>query len=435
VTRRRLLFAGVVACAAALHAQGAERVDAAPGTEGGPGLALRARKILTCALEGEQVVDNGYVLVRDGRIEAVESGPSIPAGYESVDFGDAWLAPGMIDLHCHEAGRSLFRENDLNDMVFLTNPGLRASCAVEPGVDPMRVAVAVGITTVLYIPGSGTNIGGQGVLVKTGFDRYEENLVRDPGSLKLAQYGNPEPWTIGVRMAFENWNTRETIRRGVAYAERWRAFEEEGGDEPAFELQFEVFRDLLGGEIAISTHTQIYQVVLMTLTMVAQEFQLPVFLDHSTIGGWLAGGLAQELGVPAIVGPRSIDTTVRGMIDWARNKHEGVRGVAAGYQERGLDLVGFNTDAPAIPQESLPLQAGVGVRYGFDDTRMQAVRGLTIVPAVAARIQDRVGSLEAGKDADVIVVNGHPADPRSWVERVYIEGRDVYDAERDGRRW
>ena len=173
----------------------------------------------------------------------------------------------------------------------------------------------------------------------------------------------------------------------------------------------------------------------MTITMLAGEFDLPVFLDHSTVGGWLTGGLAQEAGVPAIVGPRSVDTVSRGFMNWAHNHHEGMRGVAAGYQELGLENVGFNTDAPVIPQETLQLQAGMGVRYGFRDERLQAVRGLTVVPAMAALIEDRVGSLTPGLDADLLVITGHPADPRSSVERVLIEGRTVYDTEEDQRRW
>ena len=407
------------------------------GAEGGPGLALISSKILTCAFEGQQVVDNGVVLVRDGKIERVERYREgiVPDGYEVVDVGDRWLAPGIIELHCHEAGRSLFQSNDLNDMVYLTNPELRASSAVEPSNRSMMMARAAGVTTVLYIPGSGTNIGGQGVTVKTGFDKYEENLVRDPGTLKLAQWGNPESWAVGISMTFEHWNTRNTFRRGVGYAKRWRDFEEGKGPEPEFNLQFEVFRDLFNEEIAVATHTQVYQVVLMTLTMIKGEFNLPVFLDHSTIGGWLDGGLAEEAGVPAICGPRSIDSLARGMINWAHNGHEGVRGVAAGYQQMGNTMVGFNTDSPVIPQEQLPLQAAMGVRYGFDDSGLEAVRGLTIVPAKAAHIDHLVGSIEVGKEADIIVVTGHPADPRCGVDKTYIDGRLVYDAERDGRRW
>ena len=409
-----------------------------PGAEGGPGLALRASKILTCAWEGPQVVDHGVLLVKDGKIEAVGRADevAIPDGYELVDVGERWLAPGLVELHCHEAGVSLFSfVNDLNDVIYLTNPGMRASAAVEPGNHSLKMGLAGGVTTVLYIPGSGSNIGGQGVLLKTAFDRYEEKLVRDPGSMKLAQWGNPEAWTIGVGMTFEHWNTRNTIRRGLGYAKRWEAFEAGQGAEPERNISFDVFRDLLKEEIAISTHTQLYQVVLMTLTMIRGEFGLPVFLDHSTIGGWLAGAMAEEMGVPAIVGPRSVDTTARGFINWARNKHEGFRGVAAGYQELGHTMVGFNTDSPIVPQEELSVNAAMGARYGFEDSRMQVLRGLTIVPAKAALIDDRVGSLEVGKDADVLVVTGHPADPRTSMEIIFVDGRRAYDAERDGRRW
>jgi imidazolonepropionase-like amidohydrolase len=406
------------------------------GREGG--LALKARKVLTAAWDGPQVVDDGVVLVKDGKIEAVGRAREveIPDGYDVVDVGDDWLAPGLVELHCHEAGVSLYSfVNDLNDVVFLANPGVRASAAVEPGNRSMKMAVAGGVTTVLYIPGSGSNIGGQGVLLKSAFDTYEEKLIRDPGSMKLAQWGNPESWGPGVGMTFEHWNTRNTIRRGLIYAKAWAAFEQGEGPEPERILQFDVFRDLLAEEIAISTHTQLYQVVLMTLTMIHGEFGLPVFLDHSTIGGWLAGAMAEEMGVPAICGPRSVDTTARGFINWARNKHEGFRGIAAGYQSKGHTMVGFNTDSPVIPQEELSLNAAMGARYGFEDANMDVLRGLTIVPARAAKIDHLVGSIEVGKDADILVVDGHPADPRTSARIVFVEGRRVYDAERDGRRW
>jgi len=412
---------------------------AAPGTAGGPGLALLAAKVLCVPHEGPQSIDHAVVLVKDGKIEAVgeRARLSIPDGYEVEDLGASWITPGFIDLHCHAAGANLFAGvNDLNDMVYLVNPGLRASSAVEPQVWEMRQAIAGGVTTVLYIPGSGTNIGGQGVLVKTAFDRYEDNLVRDPGSMKLAQWGNPEAWAMGVNMSFENWNTRTALKRGVAYASRWRAFEKGEGPEPRRNIEFDVFRDLLADEIAISVHTQVYQVVLMTITMIAGEFHLPVFTDHSEVGGWLAAPVAVKYGVPAIIGPRTTDHNYsRGFIAWARNRHEGVRGLAAGWQELGQNEIGFNTDSPFVPEEELPVQATMGVRYGLDDSGLAALRGLTIVPARAAHIDDQVGSIEPGKDADLLVCDGYPVDPRTTVQAVYVDGRRAYDAERDGRRW
>ena len=424
---------GVLAAGAASEPAG----EARPGEVGGPGLALKARKILTCAYEGPGHVDNGVLLVRDGIIEAVGRAAevAIPEGYVVHDVGERWLAPGMIDLHCHAAGISLFRVNDLNDMVYLTNPGVRASASVVPSVDTLQRGVAGGVTSVLYIPGSGTNMGGQGVLLKTGFDHFEDMLIRNPGSLKLAQAGNPERFAWGVGRAFMNWNTRNTFKRGLAYARRWAEREAKGEEQPVWNPQWDVFHHLLARTTQVSTHTQIYQVVMTTITMVRVELGLDVYLDHSTIGGWRAGGLAQEHGVPAIVGPRSIDSNSRGFINWAANGAEGIRGVAAGYQEAGHEMVGFNTDSPIVPEEEFSLQAAMGVRYGFDNSEMDALRGLTIVPAMAAGIADRVGSLEVGKDADILVTSGDPADPRTAIDRVLIEGRAVYDAGEERRLW
>ena len=405
------------------------------GAKGAQGLAIRAAKALVVAPDPNQpqVIDNALALVKDGKIEAIGRAAEmeVPADYELLDVGPRWIMPGIVELHCHVGGTF-----DINDMVYLTNPGLSVRSAVIPDNDSLRVGLAAGITTALFIPGSGTNIGGAGILIKTGHEQYEDAVLRDPGSMKLAQWGNPESWGPRVAMTFEHYNTRNTLRRGKAYAKAWKAFEDGQGPEPVRDIQWDLFRKLVDEDLPISTHTQMYQVVLTTITMVRIEMGLKVFLDHSTIGGWLTGALAEEHGVPAIVGPRSIDTLSRGMINWCRNKHEGVRGVAAGYQQLGLQNVGFNTDSPVIPQEELPMQAAVGVRYGFDDSKLQAVRGLTVVPAIAAGIEHRVGSLTQGLDADILVVDGHPADPRTTISIAFVDGVKHLDlAEDDERLW
>ena len=234
------------------------------GEPGGPGLAILARKALVCELEGRVAVDNSVILIEDGKIAAVGGRREldIPEGYEVLDVGDNWVAPGLIDLHNH-TGASL---GDLNDMVFLTNPGIRASAGAVPDNPTQKLALAAGVSSVLTIPGSGTNMGGQGVLMRTGLDGYEENLLRDPGSLKLAQAGNPErraPWF--PRRSFMNYNTRNTFRRGVAYARSWEEFEAgKTSERPEKDLQFEIFRSLTSEETQISTHTQIYHCLLYT---------------------------------------------------------------------------------------------------------------------------------------------------------------------------
>lgn len=404
------------------------------GASGAPGLAIKCAKALVVSPDPDdvQVVDHAYVLLKDGKIVAVESarGFEVPEGYEVLDVGENWVMPGIIDYHTHEGGTY-----DINDAVSLVNPGLSAATAVIPNNDRMRVGLAAGITTILFIPGSATNIGGIGQLLKTGHETYEKTLVRDPGVLKISQWGNPESWGPGIGMCFEYWNLGATIERGLAYAKRWAAFEKGEGPEPERNISYDVFRDLLAGRAPGTVHTQMYQVVLATITQLTVEYGLNVSLNHSTIGGWLTGELAVEHNVPAIVGPRSLDTTARRHLNWARNKHEGMRGVAAGYQERGVKLLGFNTDAPVIPLESVQLQAGMGVRYGVDDSKLAAVRGITVVPAITGLIADQVGSLTPGLDADVIVITGHPADPRSHVKLAWIDGEKKYDASEQTRLW
>ena len=417
---------------------------AVAGEPGGPGLAIRTRKALTVPLEGEQFVDNAVLLLKEGRIEAV--GPAattpIPAGYEILDVGDQWVMPGMIDLHSHVGSTSF----DINEMVFLTNPGLRVSASVVPHNDHLKRAVASGVTTVLYIPGSGVNVGGQGILFKIGHDKFEDALVRNPGSMKLAQAGNPEGWTVGVGRSFMNWNTRAMFDRGMMYAKQWEAFEKDGGPRPERNFDLDIFRALLAKDTQISTHTQIYQVVMTTLTMVRKGFGIDVYIDHGEMAGYKLAGLAKEIGVNAILGPRVVEVPTRGFINWTGSNPEGILGIAAEYQKLGMTMIGFNTDAPVVPAEELFLQAGMAVRYGFEYSNLETVRGLTIVPAVTAGIHEPVvqdgrrttsgvGSLEAGKDADVVVLSGDPADPRTFVHKVFIDGKCVYDIARDRRRF
>lgn len=395
------------------------------GALGGPGLALLSDKVLTVEWEGRQVVDHGVVLVKDGKIEAVgEQGQlEIPSGYQVVDVGAHWLMPGLIDLHCHVGGTF-----DINDTVFLANPGMRAKTAVIPGNPSLEFGLAAGVTTVLFIPGSGSNVGGQGLLFKTGHERFERALVRDPGGLKIAQWGNPERWMIQPAKTFENYTIREILRRGKAYGQAWAEHEQGRAPAPRHDVELEVFRDLVAGRAQIAVHTQIYQVVLATLDIIKKEMGFDVFIDHGEFDGYLLGKLAADLGVPAILGPRNQAAPSRGIINWVGDNPERVVGLAAGFWEQGHRMVGFNTDSPVIPQQELQLQSAIGARYGLPDDALQTVRGHTVVPARTIGMGERLGSLKAGFDADIVVISGHISDPRSRVEAVYLDGAKSYDA-------
>lgn len=391
-------------------------------------LAIVAAKVLVASWDGEQVIDRGVVLVRGSKIEAV--GPAseleIPADARVLDVGERWILPGFVDLHSHVGG-----SGDINDMVFQCNPELRVSSTVVPANRFLDRGLAAGVTTVLYIPGSGTNIGGQGILIKTSPRTFEAMRVREPGSLKIAQGDNPTRWGYGMGRPLMNHHIRDTLAKGRAYAEAWERYERGEGAEPTKQLELEVFRDLFGHRTQVSTHTQMYRLVLSTISLMRGEFGLDVYIDHGEWAGYLAAPLAVEMGVGAIVGPREIDAVGTRTPD----SDGKVLSVSGEYQRRGPMQVGFNTDAPVVPQEELFLQATMGVRYGFANDALEAVRGLTIVPARTAGIADRVGSLEPGKDADILVVGGDPTDPRYAVELVLVEGEVVYDAAGEGRRF
>lgn len=405
----------------------AAAADTAPPSGGT--FAIRASKALLCELDGRQAIDGALVLIDEGRIAAVEAEHDLelPEGTPVLDAGASWVMPGMIDLHSHVGG-----PRGYNDAVFQVNSGLRVSSTAIAGNARLRRPLAAGITTILYIPGSATNVGGQGVLLKTRPGSFEEILVRDPGSLKIAQGDNPKRWGYRMNRALMNHHIRTALRQGSAYAERWEAYEQGEAERPERRLHLDVYRDLRSEEIAISTHTQYFQVVLATLRILRMEFGFPTFIDHGSFDSWLLGGVAERIGVPAILGPREVM--------WPTNPGRfpvdgRAEGCAWGFQQQGVSLIGFNTDAPVLPQEELPLQSAMGVRYGFDNSRMGAVRGLTIVPATVCGVGDDLGSLEAGKVADLVVLTGDPSDPRTSVQWVWVEGELVYEQAAGERPW
>jgi imidazolonepropionase-like amidohydrolase len=380
---------------------------------------LLAEKALICGVDGRETIQHAALVLRDGKITEVGRAAevAVPEGALVWDLGRSWVMPGMVDLHSHVAG------SGHNDAVYQCNPGLRVSAGVTPYNDRLKMGLLGGVTTVLYIPGSATNIGGQGVLLKTGPGDYEDILVRFPGSLKVAQGDNPKRWGYGMQRTMMNHHIRVTLRKGKAYARRWEAYERGEGVRPLRHLHLDVFRDLEAGRTQISTHTQYYQVVLASLNILAGEFGFDTYIDHGSFDSWPLAFRAEELGVAAILGPREVLWPRRGTYP----KDGRVEGSAWGFQKEGLTRIGFNTDAPVVPQEELALQSAMGVRYGFDNTEFAAVRGVTIVPAEVAGIDHRLGSLSPGKDADILVVTGDPSDPRHAVEMVWIEGEVVAD--------
>jgi imidazolonepropionase-like amidohydrolase len=384
----------------------------APLAAGETGWAVRAAKVLTMD-DADRVLDPGMVVVRDGRIEYVGPPVPVPDGFPSMDFEDEWLSPGMVDLHSHIQTGSW---GDINDMVRPTNPELRVRPTIRPSNRGVKTACAGGVTTLFGIPGSGTSMSGFGVLYKTKTDAgYEEIVLADPGGLKIAQNYNPQRrgGDLGTSWAGLGWLLHDVNRRALSPAAQER-------HDPAYEDLVRV----LEGELPVLIHCASAEGVSNTVRMWKVDWDTNCIVSHGSWDGYKAAAYAAEHGVPVNHGPRTIE--FNGMAREGR-----FIGGAAEYTAAGVPNFSLNTDAGVIPQEELFLQGSMSARYGADSYQM--MRALTTHPAKSILTGHRIGSLEPGKDADLVVTTGDPLDPRSRVEVVLIEGRVEYSRARDGQ--
>lgn len=404
------LFALLAACSATGgEAREPGPLDAlAPGE---PGLALVVGKLLTMD-EGDHVFDPGLVLVRGDKIAYAGALTGVPAGYERIDAPALWAWPGMVDLHTHIHARGW---HDLNDMVRPLNPELRARPAIDPWEDQLAHARAAGVTTLFGIPGSGTSNSGFGTLYKPERDAgYEDIVLRDPGGMKIAQNFNPQrgggdvgsSW-CGLAFNLEYLNDRA------------RELAADGREDWELENLMKVHRR----ELPVLIHCASAEGVADAIRMWKVRYGADAVVSHGCWDGWHAAGFAAETKTPVNVGPR-----VENLL--AMRREDRYVGIASEYVKAGVERVSLNTDSPVVPEEELFLQGTMSARLGGEPYRM--LRALTADPALSFQIGARVGSLERGKDADVVLMSGDPLDPRSRVELVLIDGRVQYSRSVDG---
>jgi imidazolonepropionase-like amidohydrolase len=382
-------------------------------------VAIRAGKIFTAT---DKTYDSGVILVEDGKIKAVGN-IDIPEGAEILDYPTAWATPGLIDLHCHIAGTGL---RDINEMVHPNNPELSTRATIDPDSDYLKDALAGGVTTVLYIPGSGTNISGFGTLMHTGGGRTLQDLIiRFPGAMKVAQAWNPERQggDLGLSRMGMWWGLRKVLEDAKAYNAAWTEFE--GGnakDKPAKREDLEMMRGLFQRKWPVIIHTADARDVMATVRIFHDEFNIPCIVSHGEFGGYKSAPEIAKRDLPANIGPRTYD--------WTLMVYDGrCLGIASKYHEAGVKKLSINTDSPVVPEEELIVQAAMSVGLPED----VALRAVTIEPARAALIDHRLGSLEAGKDADIVIWTGNPLDVRNRPVLSMIGGKVAYD-EKKGRR-
>jgi len=398
-------------------------------------IAITDGKVMTIT---QGTLERGTVLVEGGRIVAVGKHVEIPEDAQVYDATGKVVMPGLIDAHCHVG---LFPDgigwehSDGNEMTDPITPHLRALDAVHPGDPAFKDLVAAGVTTVLTGPGSGNLIGGQWVCLKTApRPSVEQMVLLEPAGMKMALGENPKRVYGDQKKApSTRMGNAATLRTALVnarnYLEKWRQYETEqaayqakveAGDKdatppkpPERDLKLEALGKVLRREMKARVHAHRADDML-TAIRIAEEFNLDLTLEHATEGYKIADILAAKR-IPVTAGP----------ILFSRVKYElkDMTPRNPGLMAKAGVKVAIQTDEMSAVKY-LPINAALAVREGMPEE--EALKAITINAAQIIGVAERVGSLEVGKDADVVVFSGHPFDYRTVAELVLVDGQVAY---------
>lgn len=358
-------------------------------------------------------IEVGTVLVKDGKISGVTPGVLVPPGSNTVDATGMIVMPGMIDAHSHLGiVEEIYREegDDCNEITDPVTPHLRAIDAINPADIGFRDALSGGVTTVVATPGSANIIGGEMAVLKTHGTVIDEMVISFPAGLKAALGENPkrsygkEKKAPATRMASAA-IMREALVRAQNYIKK---------DSPERDLKMESLARVLRREIPLRVHAHRADDI-MTAVRIAEEFGVKLIIEHCTEGHLVARQLAEK-GIPAVIGPI---ITNRAKVEMQGLTLETARVLA----ETGVKFA-IMTDHPVAPIQYLAASAALAVKGGLSPEH--ALKAITLDAAGILGLDKRLGSLEYGKDADIVIMDRHPLDISSRVKKVYIEGVEVY---------
>lgn len=359
------------------------------------------------------------ILVEEGRIKAIGQSLEAPEGARIVEAEGLSVYPGFVEAHGHIGldGYGIGYEGmDYNEMNDIISPQMRGIDGVKAMDPALPKAAAAGVTCVCVGPGSANVLGGTFTTIKTVGKRVDDMVVRDGVAMKCAFGENPKRVYRDKKDSSRMTTAallRETLFKAREYMEKKEAAGEDISKRPAFDIKLEALLPVLKKEIPLKAHAHAAEDIFTALR-IAREFDVKITLEHVTEGHLIVEELAKE-NVPLAVGPTLTSASKFEL----RNKSWTTPGVlaAAGCQ------VSIITDSPVIPQEYLPLCAGLAVQAGMDP--FAALQAITINPARHAGIADRVGSLEVGKDADMVITDGCPFEVSTKVKYVFVDGNEV----------
>ena len=361
----------------------------------------------------------GSILIDDnGKIAAIGADLTVPENTVSIDAGGRLVTPGCVEAHCHlgmHTAAIRWEGSEYNEKSDPITPQMRAIDGFNPQDTNLLRALAGGVTTVCTGPGSANLIGGTFMVIKLAGDCVDEMVLKHPAAMKCAFGENPKsvygqnkkaPITrMGVAAML-----REFLFKAKAYAE-----EKDAGKDPKFDMKLEAMLPVMRGEIPLKCHAHRPDDILTSVRIV-QEFGLKMTLDHCTGGSIIAGRLAQT-GFPAFVGPTF------GSKSKPELKSKSFS-TANDLYSAGVP-VSIITDSDVIPQEYLPMCAGFAANAGLP--MEEAWKAITINPATALGVADRIGSLEVGKDADIVIWTDDPLvtiGGKSYI--TIVDGKIVY---------
>lgn len=358
------------------------------------------------------------ILIDGGKIVKIGKGLSAD-GAEVIDATGLHVYPGFVEAHCHIGldGYGIGYEghdyNELNDPV---TPQVQAIDGINPFDPCMKMAAKAGVTCFATGPGSSNSIGGTFAAIKPVGTRVDNMIVKFPIAMKCAFGENPkrcyQKQGISSRMTNAA-KIREALNKAKVYKAKIEAAGDDASKLPAYDQKSEALIPVLNHEIPLKAHAHQANDIF-TAIRIAKEFGVGLTLEHVTEGHMIVDELAKE-NLPLAVGP----TFGHASKFELQNKTWETPGILA---KAGCH-VSIITDAPVTPLHYLPLCAGLAIKAGMDE--YEALRAVTLNPAEHIGIADRVGSLEEGKDADVVIVDGCPFDVTGVIKHVLINGEEV----------
>ncbi len=382
-------------------------------------LLIKNAKIYTMA---DEIIENGCILVEDGKIKEVGTDCVAPLDAQVIDAAGMNVFPGFIDAHCHigmwEEGIG-FEGADGNEMTDPITPNMRAIDALNPRDEAFENAIKGGVTTAATGPGSANVIGGVFSVVKLHGNRIDDMIVKETLAMKCAFGENPKrvyndkKMTPSTRMGTAA-KLRETLAKTVEYRDKKAAAAGDASKMPTYDMKLEAMLPVINKEIPLKAHAHRADDIFTSIR-IAKEFDVLLTLEHCTEGHLIADQLAKE-GYPAIIGP-SFGNKSKFELNQKTFDTPGI------MHKAGVKIA-IMTDSPVIPLEYLPMCAALAHKAGLDE--MEALKCISINAAEILGVDDRIGSIAVGKDADLVIWNGHPFDLQATVSHTLVNGKVIY---------